>query len=832
VSRRILLVDDDIAEISAVKRVLTRAGHTPVLATNTADAVAAVEQGRPDLVIVGSTCEGGYALTLTHRLEKGEETSAVPVIVLGQADGASDAALQLPRPLDPEQLAEQMKSLLEGLPLAPPAAARPRPPAPAPGGAGRPGPPGASPDRRAAADALRARAEEIRRAGPGPAAQVAPSRPAGSRPPPGRPAGARPGPGRPAPAPAAPVALDLGTEDEGDGLAEVLRRAEALEKAAAAERSARTRQADRAKVEAAQRAEAERLAVEKARRADAEARRAVQAEAKARAEEQARAEAEQKRRAEAEQRAEAARRAHTAEQRARAEMGQRKALEAELQDLRARLEQERSRHQEELQTVRERAAAEEKANEEIRRMAEEEAEEALREAIASARAEMEALRRRGEEEARRREQAEAEVARLTEDANRLAAARAALDEAGAEPSAEEVALRRRIQALKQERPGGGTGGRAAGEFEPPAWLQPSEPPRRPAPGAGPAGEPAPPPPELRSGDLVDLPAPRLLALVGRARLGGRIDFSADEVRSIYFEDGRVVGATSAVPSERVEDLAVRLGLVTRDQYRQVAGATSTLPTRRAALVLLERGFLKPNELTGLVRRRTEEVLFALFAETEGRYRWIGAEVPPDERIALERGTLALVLEGVRRRWLADRVDAFLGGPATLVSPAQDGPPVEELGLAPGELRAIALADGLRTLDEIVAASPLDPLTTRQVLAGLVLVGALSVRVHRAGRPASAAAAAIDLARVREKLDQVRRADYFVILGVGRLCTPHEVRDAADRLFAEFDPRRFAGMKDEALLGKLEEILRVVADAREVLADERLREEYLRGLGGA
>jgi hypothetical protein len=422
------------------------------------------------------------------------------------------------------------------------------------------------------------------------------------------------------------------------------------------------------------------------------------------------------------------------------------------------------------------------------------------------------------------------VARLAEDANRLAAARAALSEP-AEPSSEEVALRRRIQALKQG-PGGGRS-RAGGEYVPPSWMQSSEAPSRPAaPAAGPAGEPAPPPPELRSGDLADLPAPRLLALAARARLGGRIDFEGSEARSIYFEEGRVVGATSAAPTERVEELAVRIGLVTRDQYRQVASAASTLPTRRAAVLLLERGFLKPNELTGLVRRRTEEVVFGTFAEAEGRFRWTAAEVPADERIGLERGTLALVLEGVRRRWLADQVDAFLGGPATLVSPAPDGPPLEELALAPEERRAVALADGLRTLDEVVSASPLDPLTTRQVLAGLVLVGALAVRVHRAGRPASAAAAAIDLARVKEKLDQVRRADYFTILGVGRMCTPHEVRDAAERLFAELDPARFAGMKDETLPEKLEEILRVVADAREVLADERLREEYLHGLGGA
>ena len=82
-----------------------------------------------------------------------------------------------------------------------------------------------------------------------------------------------------------------------------------------------------------------------------------------------------------------------------------------------------------------------------------------------------------------------------------------------------------------------------------------------------------------------------------------------------------------------------------------------------------------------------------------------------------------------------------------------------------------------------------------------------------------------------ELDQVRRADYFTILGVGRVCTPHEVREAAERLLAEFEPHRFAAYREDGLPARLEEIRRVVADAREVLVDEQLRAEYVRGLGG-
>ena len=329
--------------------------------------------------------------------------------------------------------------------------------------------------------------------------------------------------------------------------------------------------------------------------------------------------------------------------------------------------------------------------------------------------------------------------------------------------------------------------------------------------------------------LAEAPLPRVLALAGRARLTGRLDFGGDAPRSLYFEDGKVVGASSGAPHERVEEVALRLGLVTRDQHRQASPALAGLSTRRAALALLDRGFLKPAELTALVRRRTEEVLYALFAEEKALFRYEPARVPPDERIALERGPLRLAMEGVRRKWLEPRLEAVLGGAATLLSPSARALPPGELGLGPAEQRVLDLADGLRTLDEILDSSPLPPLETRQVLAGLLMVGALSLRFH-GGVDARRESQSIDLARVREKLDQVRRADYFAILGLSRHATAYEVREAAERLAAEFDPGRYAAYREPGLRDQLEEILGVLAEAREILSAEELRAEYLAGLG--
>jgi len=916
---RILLVDDDIAEISAVKRVLTRAGHQPVVATNTNDALTSVDYQRPDLVIVGATCEGGEGIALTRKLADDEQTSAIPLIVLGSSAEAAPTASQLPRPVDAAQLADLVRAAIGGSAPAPPAAA------PAP--------------RRSASDALLARASQLRQGPPQkgpPTAKLPAPAPRPAVRPTVRPLAP------PQPPPREPADAIPPFDQIGDDLEAVLRRAEDAERAHAAERKARARQADRAAVEAAQRAEAEEFAISQARaarqaqerareeeqrraeeeqrRAEEERKRAIAAkkaeeerrravEARRRAEEEQRraeeereratearrvaeeeqrkaeeerrraeeeqrraeeerrrateekrraAEAEQKAREEERRRAEAGRRA--AEEKRRADLARRKAeeearraaeaegraraeeearrhaertasseketrqsLEQEVERLRAQLDQQRREAESKLKRVVDRAAVEEQAAEEIRRLAaarlQEEADAQVRSAIESARAEMETVRREREAERRRRAEAEAELAKIAEATERLASERAALAGMEAIESEDEGALRKRVQELRQtvEGPSG------APRLE-------REPHRTPTPEiADESRPPAPPSPELRSGTLAELPAPRLLALAARERLGGRIDVHGDAARTLYFEAGKLVGATSSAPQERLEEVALRLGMLTRDQYRAAAGAVASLPTRRAAVLLLERGYIKPNELTALVRRRTEEVLFGVFADEGARFKWTAEHVPGDERTTLERDTLALAVEGVRRRWLQGRVDAVLGGPGTLLSPLQDTPPIADLGLSAAERRLVQLADGLRTLDEILASSPVDPLTGRQVLAALTLTGVLAVRVLQAGRPASAAATAIDLARVRDKLDQVRRADYFIILGVSRACTPHEVREAADRLLAEFEPRRFAGHADDDLVAKVEEIRRVLLDAREVLADDELREAYVEGL---
>jgi CheY-like chemotaxis protein len=375
-----------------------------------------------------------------------------------------------------------------------------------------------------------------------------------------------------------------------------------------------------------------------------------------------------------------------------------------------------------------------------------------------------------------------------------------------------AALRERAEAIRRE------------AAAPAGWLQAPE-----LPGAEPAPEPPPPPPALAAGTLAEAPMPALLALAARSFLTGRLDFDGSHARSLWFEGGRVVGAASAAEAEGVAETALRLGLLTGDQHRLAAVEVADLPPRAAAVRLLERGWLAPEELSALARRHLEGIVFALFNEPSAPFRFEPERVPPACRTALDRDARALAVDGVRRRWLEPRLAAVLGGEATLLAPVP-GATVAGLGLSPAEERAVALADGLRTLDEVVASSPLDPLATRQLLVALVLVGALGIR-HRAGA-ASPAVPSNQAARLRDRVEQARGADYLTLLGLGRDPSPLEVREAAARVLAELDAPVQGSPAERPSPAALDDVRTAVTDAWAILADPELGPAYAAALESA
>ena len=344
------------------------------------------------------------------------------------------------------------------------------------------------------------------------------------------------------------------------------------------------------------------------------------------------------------------------------------------------------------------------------------------------------------------------------------------------------------------------------------------------------------------GDLAELDVASLLGRLLQSRFTGRVQLRrVGAEKTVHFEDGRPIFATSNLPHDRMGDLLYREGKITREQ-QQRARDLVVESGRRMGEILVEMGFLKPRELLPAVRHHIEDILYSLFAWDSGEFA-ISSGDPPGERIRLTRHPAAIVLEGVRRKYGAELLETRLGSPAAVVavrSSRQLGAIAAVADLSPPERAVMQKLDGERTIEQVAEAAQVEHVVALQLAFALVALGVAEVVDHG---PAAADRAtpvrsralvgetdiAIDRQRVLAKFALVNEADYFTLLGVRRDATSFEIRRAYEAARRDYASVGFPPELQRELSGQLTEIGRLIEEAYQVLRDERVRRSYQQNL---
>ena len=213
--------------------------------------------------------------------------------------------------------------------------------------------------------------------------------------------------------------------------------------------------------------------------------------------------------------------------------------------------------------------------------------------------------------------------------------------------------------------------------------------------------------------------------------------------------------------------------------------------------------LKPEEYFPLVRRHFEECLLGLFEWTKGSVESLPAYAADAEKIRLARPLPSLIMEGIRRKFLLDRMVRHLGSPSSLLAPVPSekrpphSPDPRRVGFLAEERAVLQLVNGLRPIEEIVFLSGHNAATVYRVLLAGVIMGLLVVAVKgvRGGGEGAEELVRTNLEisrrRVEAKFDQVNHASYFEILGVSETSTTYEIEAAHRLLSTEFHPMHFA-----------------------------------------
>jgi hypothetical protein len=149
-----------------------------------------------------------------------------------------------------------------------------------------------------------------------------------------------------------------------------------------------------------------------------------------------------------------------------------------------------------------------------------------------------------------------------------------------------------------------------------------------------------------TGDASGFPLPDLIAFLSQSRWGGVVRVhGSDGERSISLKDGEVRSATSEDPADRLGEVIVRLGYVTRGQLEEVLLDT---PPSKAGRALVERGHLKAHDLYKCVQHQVSEIFHGMVLCKEGTFVLLDHEPEEKGGTTLQLSTQSLLMDSIRK----------------------------------------------------------------------------------------------------------------------------------------------------------------------------------------
>ncbi len=133
-----------------------------------------------------------------------------------------------------------------------------------------------------------------------------------------------------------------------------------------------------------------------------------------------------------------------------------------------------------------------------------------------------------------------------------------------------------------------------------------------------------------SGNIREVPLPVILQDLQKGKAVGALIVRRNGVeKCIYVKNGQIVFATSTDGHDRLGEILVKAGLLSREHldaasklYQKNAGF------KKIGAILFENGFVSPRDLFAGLKSQVKEILTSLFLWDDAEYRF-EERLPPD-----------------------------------------------------------------------------------------------------------------------------------------------------------------------------------------------------------
>ncbi len=152
---------------------------------------------------------------------------------------------------------------------------------------------------------------------------------------------------------------------------------------------------------------------------------------------------------------------------------------------------------------------------------------------------------------------------------------------------------------------------------------------------------------LLAGTIGEVGIVDLLSFCNMFRKNGLLHFSlGGGDKTLFFQNGEIVYATSTFPDEEIGEVLYGLGKFDREVLhgaRQFAGKDISL-----GRILVDQGLISAKDLWAATRNQIETIIYNLFAFSQGSFVFVARPLAEELIVRLSMSTQNLIMEGLRR----------------------------------------------------------------------------------------------------------------------------------------------------------------------------------------
>ncbi len=338
-----------------------------------------------------------------------------------------------------------------------------------------------------------------------------------------------------------------------------------------------------------------------------------------------------------------------------------------------------------------------------------------------------------------------------------------------------------------------------------------------------------------SGRLKHYPLADVLLDMHRSEKNGILEVSKDRsIKRIYIRNGDMVYATSNMAGDRFIEVLLHTGKITDDQYYQVINISKKSGKSQGS-ILVELGFLKPEDLILAVNRQVEQIILTLFQWEDGGFVMIEGPIVSEKLITLKLSAANLIYRGIKSmKSTASIKEAMPGNDAVLCYSSDPMDLFQDIQLDTHDKVILYAVDGRKSIGEITALSPIDPLQTMRTLYALLNTRIIDIKekgmqedtvekdILKERQPESDPDF---LKKVEDIFKKLEYADYYSFLNVEKWATLDKIKKAYYTAAKDFHPDRHLYLPSETMKDKLNAIFSRLTEAYKVLSSPVERKQY-------